>query len=428
MNNIFIGLLILLPLSTALPVKEKQPELTPEQQKEELKDEPPVLQDWELSLEYGRYLKEVIQALESDSAFRKKLEEAEADDIKSGKIARELHFVDHNIRTKLDELKRRELERIRHLAVQANELSNGLDHKNLKIPVHLDHKNPTRFEVEDLRKLIKQTSNDLEKMDEQRKKDFSRYEMEKEFEYKQKLAEMTPEERKKAELEHEEQMKKHKDHPKLHHPGSKQQLEQVWEEEDHMNKEEFNPKTFFHLHDLDGNGHWDENEVKALFLKELEKAYDPNATEDDLMERDEEMERMREHIFAEADTNDDDLISFDEFLEQTRRNEFERDEGWQTLDEQELYSQQEYEQYQQQRLLELQAAGLCSFMTVIDLLVMPDTVLCSDILSVMPDTVLCSDNLSVMLDTVLCSDNLSVMPDTVLCSDNLSVMPDSPVQ
>ena len=36
----------------------------------------------ELNLEYGRYLKEVVQALESDQAFRKKLETAEVDDIK----------------------------------------------------------------------------------------------------------------------------------------------------------------------------------------------------------------------------------------------------------------------------------------------------------------------------------------------------------
>ena len=36
----------------------------------------------ELDLEYGRYLKEVVQALESDPAFRKKLEDANAEDIK----------------------------------------------------------------------------------------------------------------------------------------------------------------------------------------------------------------------------------------------------------------------------------------------------------------------------------------------------------
>lgn len=33
----------------------------------------------------------------------------------------------------------------------------------------------------------------------------------------------------------------------LHHPGSKQQLEEVWEKQDHM-EQEFNPKTFFYLH------------------------------------------------------------------------------------------------------------------------------------------------------------------------------------
>ncbi len=33
--------------------------------------------------------------------------------------------------------------------------------------------------------------------------------------------------------------------------------------------------------------------------------YDPNAPEDDMREREEEMERMREHVFKEADTNKD---------------------------------------------------------------------------------------------------------------------------
>ena len=38
-------------------------------------------------------------------------------------------------------------------------------------------------------------------------------------------------------------------------------------------------------------------QVKALFKKELDKTYDPNAPEDDMREREEEMERMREHVF-----------------------------------------------------------------------------------------------------------------------------------
>jgi len=60
---------------------------------------------------------------------------------------------------------------------------------------------------------------------------------------------------------------------------------------------------------LDGNGFWDQDEVKALFAKELDKVYDPNAPEDDMAERYEEMERMREHVFNETDTNRDYLIS-----------------------------------------------------------------------------------------------------------------------
>ncbi len=36
---------------------------------------------------------------------------------------------------------------------------------------------------------------------------------------------------------------------------------------------------------------------QMLFNKELDKVYDPNAPEDDMREREEEMERMREHVF-----------------------------------------------------------------------------------------------------------------------------------
>lgn len=59
---------------------------------------------------------------------------------------------------------------------------------------------------------------------------------------------------------------------------------------------------------MDGNGHWDQNEVKALFLKELDKLYQAGTPEDDMRERAEEMERMREHVFNEADVNRDGLI------------------------------------------------------------------------------------------------------------------------
>lgn len=143
---------------------------------------------------------------------------------------------------------------------------------------------------------------------------------------------------------------------------------------------------------MDGNGFWDQDEVKALFLKELDKLYTEGAPEDDIYERREEMERMREHVFNEADLNHDGLIryvfrkllklltfrilyanrlsewnvrrnvlfwvfgycSYQEFLEQTKKPDFQQDEGWQGLDEQQIYSQQEYETFQRHRQEEVQ--------------------------------------------------------------------------
>lgn len=66
-------------------------------------------------MEYERYLKEIVEALESDPDFRKKLNDASEDDIRSGNIAHELEYVNHQVRTKLDEIKREEIERLRQL-------------------------------------------------------------------------------------------------------------------------------------------------------------------------------------------------------------------------------------------------------------------------------------------------------------------------
>ena len=61
---------------------------------------------------------------------------------------------------------------------------------------------------------------------------------------------------------------------------------------------------------------------------QLNKVYDPNAPEDDMIERYEEMNRMREHVINEIDKNKDKLISWQEFLDSTKTAEFEKDEGW----------------------------------------------------------------------------------------------------
>lgn len=108
------------------------------------------------------------------------------------------------------------------------------------------------------------------------------------------------------------------------------------------------------ISDLDGNNFWDETEVKALFVKELDKVYQQGLPEDDMRERVEEMERMREHVFREADTNHDNLISLEEFIAQTKREEFNRDPNWDTVDNQPQFTHEEYLEFERRRQEEVQ--------------------------------------------------------------------------
>ncbi|KAL0902305.1 hypothetical protein ABMA27_000207 [Loxostege sticticalis] len=335
-------LLVVLHCSYAPPV-------TPEKKDSEIKD------DLEEYMEYHRYLQEVVQALESDPDFRERLEKADEDDVRSGKIAEQLDFVNHNVRTKLDEIKRRELDRLRHLATKQYELTNELDAHQGKVPSneHLDHGNPHTFEIEDLKRLIKKTTADLQAADKKREQEFKEYEMQKEFEKHQKL-ETLDETQKKEYLENiqkEENAKKQ--HQPLQHPVTRGQLLEIWKNADNMDAKDFNPKVFFMMHDVDGNGAWDADEVKALFIKELDKLYGPGGPNKDLHERAEEMERMREHVFKENDLNRDGLIEFNEFMIKTQNPEFNRDEGWKSIDENQIYTQQEYEEFEKRRLEEL---------------------------------------------------------------------------
>lgn len=330
----FLSICLIIQVCYAPPVTQKK--------EEEHDSEVNGLEDY---MEYHRYLKEVVNALESDPDFRAKLEKADESEIRSGKIAEELEFVSHHVRTRLDELKRIELERLRQLVEQRRKLedTNSID---IEDPMHhhVDPSNPHTFEIDDLKKLIAKTTADLAEADKKRKEQFKQYELEKEYRKQDKLNHTSEEERHKLEMEYQEMEKKHKNHEKLHEPGHQAQLEEVWEEQDQM-QQDFDPKTFFMLHDLDGNGLWDQDEVKALFVKELDKMYQQNTPEDDWRERIEEMERMRESVFREMDANHDGFIDFHEFLARTNANDFKQDHGWQGLDEQRPFTDEELAEY-----------------------------------------------------------------------------------
>lgn len=74
---------------------------------------------------------------------------------KSGKIAHELDYVNHHVRNRLDEIKRNEVERLRHIIREVN-MQNEEHKKPSKNLEHLDHNNIQTFEKEDLKKLITQ--------------------------------------------------------------------------------------------------------------------------------------------------------------------------------------------------------------------------------------------------------------------------------
>ena len=110
-------------------------------------------------------------------------------------------------------------------------------------------------------------------MDEQRKKQFLKYEMEKELKHRMALRAMNEYDRK-VQVALDEQNKKRMSEAEknVKHPGNKQQLEDVWER-DGFEKESFNAKTFFKLHDTDGDGFFNDFELMALFTAEVEALF-----------------------------------------------------------------------------------------------------------------------------------------------------------
>ncbi|XP_033099207.1 nucleobindin-2-like isoform X4 [Anneissia japonica] len=338
--------LIWLLVLCALSVVDMKP-VQPVSSEEKLED------DMDTGLEYDKYLRQVISVLEKDPEMRKKMESSNLEDLKSGKLALELDQMPGHFRSQLDELKRMEVQRLRAVAKQMVEKEAGIPGSNPKesfenLVGHVDPKNPDTFNERDLTNLLRKATSDLDAADKKRREEFKNYEMEKELQRRQKLKEMDEQHRKAAENEYQDQKKKLKEHDKIKHPGSKAQLEEVWEETDHLDKEDFNPRTFFALHDTNGDGNLDPFELEALFIKEVEKIYKDSVA--DPKEKFEELARMREHVLAEIDLDKNKLVSKEEFLKATDESQFEKDEGWEDLikdlQQEEMFEEEELEGYE----------------------------------------------------------------------------------
>ncbi|XP_011605346.2 nucleobindin-2-like isoform X1 [Takifugu rubripes] len=322
-----------LPISVAPP----QENLEPQQNQSEL--------------QYKRYLVEVERFLKQDPHFSAKMENFSVEDIIRGKLNQELDHVHIDIRRKLDDMKREELNRLRSILKAkhaiAEEKGHAVDYQAiLKQFEHLNYMNPDKFEVEDLDLLMKGINKRLEQVDESQREEFKKYQMMKEHKRRAYIKSLTEEERKKEEKRYQEIQQKRANHPKINHPGSEDQLKQVWEETDGLDPDDFNSKTFFKLHDNNGDGFLDETELEALFNKELEKFYD-DTTEDNAIQMEVERMQMRNHVFAEVDTNKDRVISFSEFMESVNSNAFAQNKEWETIDQNPVYTEEELKEFEQ---------------------------------------------------------------------------------
>ena len=68
--------------------------------------------------------------------------------------------------------------------------------------------------------------------------------------------------------------------------------------------------------------------VVSFGTLQLEKIYGDDA---DSVARDEDMNRMREHVFTEVDLDQDGMVSLQEFIRSTKDDEFMQDKGWEVL-------------------------------------------------------------------------------------------------
>lgn len=50
------------------------------------------------------------------------------------------------------------------------------------------------------------------------------------------------------------------------------------------------------------------------------------------------------------------FFSYEEFLNESKKAEFEQDPGWKPIDEQQIYSEHEYEEYKRQKAHEIEQA------------------------------------------------------------------------
>lgn len=297
-------------------------------------------------VKYMNYLVNVLNILQATPQWKVAMQNMTQEEMRDGKIAELVDHLEPHVIEQLAKVKLLELQRLKEERDQLKANSDPTD--SIKVPEHLDFSNWETFSKEDLRKLVVKTVADMEELEGQRREDFKKYEMKKKAEEDHRVAQMTEVERIQYLRQMEEQRQRHNNHEKLKHPGSRDQLEEAWEDTDKLDKDTFDPRTFFALHDLNSDGYWSYDELSTIFLAELGKIYNSTDPDSDPNERIEELYRMREHVMIQMDKNGDRQISLDEFLTDSEVQSDTPDRGWEDIGDKEQYTKEELEEFEKE--------------------------------------------------------------------------------
>ncbi|KAM3178882.1 hypothetical protein ACTXT7_001712 [Hymenolepis weldensis] len=133
----------------------------------------------------------------------------------------------------------------------------------------------------------------------------------------------TATERVKAKEEFEAKKMVHHKQEKFHEPGSQALEKDVWKNEDEMPEDNYSPRNFFLIHDLNSDGVWDSEEISAVLNSEFDQL------DEDRPERAEEYRiQMRQSLMKLVDKNQDGVIDYGEHMDYINSSKAATDNGW----------------------------------------------------------------------------------------------------
>ena len=82
----------------------------------------------------------------------------------------------------------------------------------------------------------------------------------------------------------------------------------------------------------------------------LDKVFNKSDPSYDPLEREEEMNRMREHVMNEIDKDKDRMVSLQEYLDSTKEKDFDTNQEWKTIEDEPQFNQNEFEEFKKEHV------------------------------------------------------------------------------